>query len=73
MIVFCVMFYHLSLVDHFEGVRPISIHVPITMRSASIREQNCHLMDALRNQREKIPGKREKLDVDWGHTKTYLN
>ena len=43
------------LIHQFEGMTAISIHVLVTVRNATITEQEAHLMSSLRTQSDKIP------------------
>lgn len=43
------------IIDQFECVRPIAIHVTITVRSTTVREKEGDLMRSLRPQTDKVP------------------
>ena len=42
-------------VDQLEGVAPIAVHPPETIRGTAVREQEGHLVGALRPQRQEVP------------------
>lgn len=43
------------VVDQLEGVRPVAIHVPVPIRSATVRKQKGKLVCHLRAMREEVP------------------
>ena len=58
--------YLACLVDPFKSVSTISIHVSISIRNASVGEQNCDLMNCLR---QVLPKSKDHIQVsnisDW--------
>lgn len=44
-----------SGIDQFEGVRAVAVHLAVTVRDASVREQEHGLVGGLRPQRDEIP------------------
>ena len=45
----------LLLINHFESMTSIAIHVLVAIRNATITEQETHLMGGLRTQGDEIP------------------
>lgn len=43
------------VVDEFEGMRPIPVHVTVTVRNAAVGKQNHDLVSALRSESDEIP------------------
>ncbi len=43
------------VIDHFEGVAAITIHVTVTIRNTSVTKQETDLMCGLRTQGDEIP------------------
>lgn len=45
----------LLVINHFESMTSIAIHVLVAIRNATITEQETHLMGGLRTQGDEIP------------------
>ena len=43
------------VVDQFEGVGAVAVHVAVAVRDAAVREQERHLVRGLRPQRNEVP------------------
>jgi hypothetical protein len=60
-------------IDHFEGVTAITIHVPITIRNASVTKQETDLMGCLRTQADEIPEHVGILEINSQNDSDKLN
>lgn len=42
-------------VDEFESMRAVSVHVPVSVRDASVREEEHHLVRRFGTETQKVP------------------